>query len=339
MSDVNTLDEAALGAYLKDRLEGCSGAVRAEKFADGQSNPTFRISDGDHTWVLRRKPPGELLASAHAVDREYRVLAALHGSDVPVAKPFLLCEDEGVIGSMFYVMEYIEGRILWDATLEGTEKSQRAPMYDEMNRVLAALHSVDYAAVGLGDFGKPGDYMARQLHRWTKQYRASETGTIEAMDTLIAWLENHIPEEDGQVSIIHGDYRLDNMIFHPEEPRVLAVLDWELSTLGHPIADLAYQCMQLRLPSFGHVVGLGGKDRKALGIPEEEEYVEAYCRRRGLSEVPHWNTWLAFCLFRLAAILQGVYKRSLDGNASNARAKEMGASVPLLAEAGIELIN
>ncbi len=338
MADVAKLDEGRLADYLRGKLEGFSGTLRAEKFADGQSNPTFKISDGHSSWVLRRKPPGELLASAHAVDREFRVLQALYGSDVPVAKPYLLCEDSDVIGSMFYVMEYVDGRILWDSALAECDKADRAPMYDEMNRVLAALHLVDYKAAGLEDFGKPGGYFARQLNRWSKQYRASETEKIDEMDSLIAWLEQNIPAEDGQVSLLHGDYRLDNMIFHPRENRVIAVLDWELSTLGHPVADLAYQCMQLRLPPMGAIKGLGGLDRDQLGIPSEEAYVAAYCRRRGLTEIPHWNTWVAFCLFRLAAIIQGVYKRSLDGNASSTRAKEMGASVQPLAAAGLALI-
>jgi aminoglycoside phosphotransferase (APT) family kinase protein len=287
--------------------------------------------------VLRRKPPGQLLKSAHAVDREYRVQKALAGTDVPVAPMVLLCEDERVIGSMFYIMAYQPGRHFMVPTLPELSADERGAVFEEMNRVLAALHSVDYQSVGLGDFGRPGSYFARQLGRWTQQYRASETETLPDMDALIAWLEKNQPEDDGRVSLVHGDYRIDNMIFEAYRPRIAAVLDWELSTLGHPFSDLAYQCMQWRMPVGEEGRGLEGVDRKAQGIPTEAEYVEAYCRRIGLPGIPIFDFCLAFSFFRMAAIVQGVKKRGLDGNASNPeRAARMGRFVPIYARMGLE---
>ncbi|MEM9108332.1 MAG: phosphotransferase family protein, partial [Pseudomonadota bacterium] len=272
------------------------------------------------------------------VDREFRVMRALGGSDVPVPAMLYLSEEESSIGRMFFVMEYLEGRIFWQPELPECEMGERGAIYDAMNAALAALHNVDIEAVGLQDFGKPGNYFARQLSRWTKQYRASETQTISDMDKLISWLEKHLPEDDGQVSLVHGDYRIDNMIFSPDAPTVMAVLDWELSTIGHPLADLAYQCMQWRLPHDSGFRGLGGIDRTQIGLPTEEEYVADYCNRRNIAGIENWSFYLAFSFFRLAAILQGVLKRALDGNASNPRrAKEMAVAVPVMAAMAMDI--
>jgi aminoglycoside phosphotransferase (APT) family kinase protein len=334
------LDTERLGPYLAAHVPGFGQLISAEKFAGGQSNPTFLIRSTKGRFVLRRKPPGTLLKSAHAVDREYRVMAALACTDVPVPRVLHLCEDDAIIGSMFYVMDYVEGRIFWDGRLPDLQSAERSAIYDSMNGALAALHKVDPAAVDLADYGKPGSYFERQIARWTGQYRASEIHPIPAMDELIAWLERHTPENDGRVSLVHGDYRLDNMIFEPAGTRILAVLDWELSTLGHPLADLAYQCVQWRLPSEGAFRGLGGIDRKAHGIPTEAEYVELYCRRTGTEVIGNWPFYVAFSFFRLAAILQGVYKRSLDGNASNPeRARGMGEAVPMMAGMALEVVG
>jgi aminoglycoside phosphotransferase (APT) family kinase protein len=331
------LDLAAVEAYLTARVPSFRGPLTAEKFGVGQSNPTFRLDSPSGRLVLRRKPPGQLLKSAHAVDREYRVQKALAGTGVPVAPMVLLCEDERVIGSMFYIMAFQPGRHFMVPTLPELSADERGAVFEEMNRVLAALHSVDYQSVGLGDFGRPGSYFARQLGRWTQQYRASETETLPDMDALIAWLEKNQPEDDGRVSLVHGDYRIDNMIFEAYRPRIAAVLDWELSTLGHPFSDLAYQCMQWRMPVGEEGRGLEGVDRKAQGIPTEAEYVEAYCRRIGLPGLPIFDFCLAFSFFRMAAIVQGVKKRGLDGNASNPeRAARMGRFVPIYARMGLE---
>lgn len=338
--DTQTIDTSALADYLTGKLPGFSGTLSAEKFAGGQSNPTFLLCDGKHRWVLRRKPPGELLASAHAVDREFRVLSALRDTDVPVAKTYLLCEDNDVVGSMFYIMEYLEGRVFWDPKLpEIDTQGERTAMYDEMNRVLAALHAVDPKSVGLEDFGRPGNYFERQLSRWTKQYRASETEHSVAMEALIEWLPANMPADDGQVSLVHGDYRLDNLMFHPTEPRIIGVLDWELSTLGHPLADLSYQVMAWQLPDSAGIRGLMGVDRAALGLPEDQDYVASYCERTGRENIEHWNFYLVFCFFRLAAILQGVKKRALIGTASSAEAEARGALVEPLAEMGLHYMK
>ncbi|HUF85809.1 MAG TPA: phosphotransferase [Thermohalobaculum sp.] len=331
------LDLAAVERYLAAQLPGFRGPLTATKFGVGQSNPTYLLDSPSGKLVLRRKPPGQLLKSAHAVDREFRVQRALGETDVPVPQMHLLCEDEGVIGSMFYVMGYAPGRHFMEPTLPDLGPDERGAMFDAMNRVLAALHSVDYAAVGLGDFGRPGSYFSRQIGRWSQQYRASETGTIADMDALIDWLEANLPEDDGRVSLVHGDYRLDNLIFAADAPRIVAVLDWELSTLGHPFSDLAYQCMQWRMPPGEDTRGLGGLDRRAHGIPSEEDYVAAYCRRMGLDAIPGFAFCLAFSFFRMAAIIQGVKKRGLDGNASNPeRAARMGRYVPVYAKMGLE---
>lgn len=337
--EIDVLDDAALAEYLDGRIDGFRGPVTSRKFPDGQSNPTYLLqADGAH-YVLRRKPPGRLLKSAHAVDREFRVIHALADTDVPVPAALHLCEDEGVIGSMFYVMSYESGRIFWDPSLPDTDRADRRALHEALVRVLAALHDVDVDQHGLGDFGQPGNYFERQTGRWTKQYRAAETEAIAAMEKLIEWLPANLPEDDGSVSLLHGDYRIDNVVFHAQEPRIVAVLDWELSTLGHPFADIAYLCMVHRLPRVEGVRGLAGLDLDALGIPGEAETVAEYCRLRGIDGIDHWPFHLAFCFFRLASICQGVYRRALDGNASNARAVQMGRSVEPLAKIGVRMIR
>jgi aminoglycoside phosphotransferase (APT) family kinase protein len=311
-----------------------------EQFKGGQSNPTYRLTDSSgRKFVLRRKPHGKLLPSAHAVDREYRVIKALYEVNFPVARPHLLCEDESVIGTAFYVMDYVEGRVLWDQSLPGMTKSQRAEIWDELNRVIAALHTIDYRAIGLEDFGKPGNYIERQIARWTKQYQASETERIEAMDNLIAWLPKNIPPS-AATTVVHGDYRLDNAIFHPSEPRILAVLDWELSTLGDPLADFAYHCMSWHIPP-GQFRGIGGLDLEELGIPGEREYVAKYCERtnRGQINPTHWDFYLAYNLFRIAAILQGILKRVVDGTAASAHARDAGTRAKPMAELGWQQVE
>lgn len=334
------LDTESLSRYLESRIPGFSGPITAEKFSGGQSNPTFKLNAGGKSYVLRRKPPGELLKSAHAVDREFRVISALQDTDVPVPRTYVLCEDEAVIGSMFYVMEYLEGRILWDPALpEATSNNERAAIYDAMNQTMAALHSVNVDAVGLGDYGRPGNYFERQVGRWSKQYRASETQHIEAMETLMQWLTVNMPADDGAVSLVHGDYRLDNMMFHPTEPRVIALLDWELSTLGHPLADLANQCMAWMLPREGSIKGLVGIDRPSLGIPTDEQYIARYCERTGRDGIENWNFYIVFSLFRLAAILQGIVKRAQIGTASSAEADSRGKMVQPLAAIAVGLID
>lgn len=337
---LGSIDLRRLGAYLAEWIPGLGASPIMRKFSGGQSNPTFLIEDGHRRYVLRRQPPGLLLKSAHAVDREFRVMQALQGTGVPVPRVLHLCLDPEVIGSLFYVMEFVEGRIFWAPSLDELAPQERGAIYDRMGAVLAALHAVDPAEVGLADFGRPGSYFARQLARWTQQYRASETEPRPDIDRLIAWLEGALPADDGRISIVHGDFRLDNMIWAPDEPRILAIIDWELSTLGHPFADLAYQCMQLRLPHDGTFRGLGGLDRAALGIPSEQAYVSAYCERRGIDAIGDWTFYLAFSFFRMAAILQGVLKRALDGNASNPqRALEMAQSIPVMARMAVELIG
>ena len=323
VTPVHPFDPVALGSWLRANVDAGIGDLVVEQYQGGQSNPTYRITAGDRRYVLRRKPPGTLLPSAHAVDREFRVMSALAGTGVPVAKMHALCEDDTVIGTAFYVMEYVEGRILWDPTLPGLTPAQRAAHYDELNRVIAALHQVDYAAIGLGEFGRTGSYISRQVARWSKQYQAAGADRIDAMDRLIEWLPAHVPDGE-ETSIVHGDYRLDNVIFHPTEPRILAVLDWELSTLGHPLSDFAYQVMAWRL-SPQEFRGIKGADLAALGIPSEADYVAAYCRRTGREAIPDFEFYLIFNLFRIAAILHGVLSRALQGNAASADAVAMGS--------------
>ncbi len=315
------------------------GPISLEKFAGGQSNPTFLITARSGKYVLRRKPPGTLLKSAHAVDREYRVTKALMDTDVPVASPRHLCLDEEVIGSWFYVMDYKDGRIFWDPALPELDNETRTATYHEMNRVLSAIHSVDFSKHALNDYGKPGNYFERQIDRWTKQYKASETEHIEPIEQLMAWVGENIPVDDGKVSLIHGVFRLDNFIFHSTKPEIIAVVDWELSTLGHPLADLAYQCMQWRMPNASLMQGLGGLDRNSLGIPTEEEYVAQYAKRMSWDEIDNWPFYLAFSFFRLAAIVQGVMKRSIEGNASNSKAQEVGKLARPLAEKALEMLK
>jgi aminoglycoside phosphotransferase (APT) family kinase protein len=329
VAPVHAFDEGGLASFLRARTGDFAGPLFVEQFQGGQSNPTYRVTAGERRYVLRRKPPGKLLPSAHAVEREYRVMDALAGSGVPVAKMVALCEDPATIGTPFYLMEYVEGRVLWDPTLPGMTPAERAAHYDELNRVIATLHRVDYAAIGLADFGRPGSYVERQIARWTKQYETDGAERIPAMDALIGWLPRHVPPGD-ETSIVHGDYRLDNVIFHPTEPRVLAVLDWELATLGHPLTDFAYQAMAWRLAP-GVFRGLAGADLAALGIPTEEEYVAAYCRRTGRTGILHWEFYLIFDMFRIAAILHGVLARALQGNAASGNALEQGGRAKLVA--------
>jgi aminoglycoside phosphotransferase (APT) family kinase protein len=336
----HAFDVAALEAYLAAKLPGFAGPLGVEQFKGGQSNPTYKLITPGKSYVMRSKPgpAAKLLPSAHAIDREFRVMAALHDTDVPVAQMHLLCEDESVIGRAFYVMEFVAGRVLWNQALPESSREERGAIYDEMNRVIAALHSVDVAAVGLADYGKPGNYFERQIGRWSKQYLASITGPNPAMDKLLDWLPAHIPasaRDESQVSIVHGDYRLDNLIFDSTQPRITAVLDWELSTIGHPLADFSYHCMSWHIPA-GMFRGIAGLDIAALGIPDEREYVRRYCARTGRADVDavmaDWNFYLAYNLFRLSAIAQGIAKRVVDGTAASASARATGDAAPQLAQ-------
>jgi aminoglycoside phosphotransferase (APT) family kinase protein len=327
-------DVARLAAFLAERIDGFAGPLAVEQFRGGQSNPTFLLTTPRARYVMRSKPApaAKLLPSAHAVDREYRVLTALGPTGVPVPRTFCLCEDEAVIGRAFYVMDHVAGRVLWEQSLPGMTPDERAAIYDEMNRVIAELHSVDYRRVGLDGYGRPGNYLARQIDRWTKQYRASETERVAEMDRLIEWLPGAIPVSD-ETAVVHGDYRLDNLVFHPTEPRILAVLDWELSTLGHPLADFSYHCMSWHIPP-AQFRGIAGLDLARLGIPDETEYVATYCRRTGRAGIDHWDFYLAYNMFRLAAILQGIMKRALDGTAASGEALDAGKRARPMAELG-----
>ncbi len=345
----HSIDVEALTSYLRQNLPGFAGPLQVERFKGGQSNPTYKLVAGDRTHVMRAKPgpKAKLLPSAHAIEREFRVMKALESSDVPVPRMELLCEDEAVIGRAFYLMEFIEGRVLWDQALPGMSPDDRAAIYDEMNRVIAALHSVDVQAAGLADFGKPGNYFERQIGRWSKQYLASVTEPIAAMDELMTWLPAHIPpsaRDERQVGIVHGDFRLDNLVFHPQQSRVVAVLDWELSTIGHPLADFSYHCMSWHIPASAFR-GIGGLDLAALGIPDERSYVARYCERTGRT-VPgndldavfgDWTFYMAYNLFRMAGILQGIAKRVVDGTASSAEARHAAAGARPLAELGWQI--
>ena len=342
IAEQHAFDAGALAAWLKRHIDGFVGPLTALQFKGGQSNPTFKLTAASGVYVMRSKPGpvARLLPSAHAVEREYRVMKALDGRGVPVPNMLALCEDESVIGRAFYVMSFIEGRVMWDQSLPGLTPAERGAIYDEMNRVIAALHSVDVGAAGLSDFGRPGNYFERQIARWGKQYLASVTQPIEAMDRLMQWLPAHMPEsarDESRASVVHGDYRLDNLVFHASEPRVLAVLDWELSTIGHPLADFSYHCMAWHIPP-GAFRGIGGLDLAALGIPSETDYVRRWCERTGLATpealAADWNFYLAYNLFRIAAILQGIAKRVEDGTAANEQARQAGAGARPLAELG-----
>ena len=337
-SEALPFDLAALSGHLSAHLPGFEGPLSVHKFSGGQSNPTYRLSTPGQDYVMRTKPGpvAQLLPSAHAIEREFRVMQALAATEVPVPRMLLLCEDESVIGRAFYLMAFVEGRVFWDQSLPGMAAGERTAIYDEMNRVIAALHRVDAQALGLADYGRPGNYFERQIGRWSKQYLASITEPIPAMDALIAWLPQHMPaasREEGRTGIVHGDFRLDNLLFHPSEPRVLAVLDWELSTLGHPMADMAYHCMSWHIPP-GTFRGIGGLDLAALGIPLEADYLARYCERTGLPlpSPSDWNFYLAYNLFRMAAILQGIAKRAELGIASSAQAQASAAGARPLAE-------
>ena len=337
MSDSETtniraaIDVERLTHFLTANLPGFQVPLEVRQFKGGQSNPTYQLVTPNHNYVLRRKPPGKLLPSAHAVDREFKVISALGAVGFPVARAYALCQDDSVIGSMFYVMDSVEGRILWDISLPDSNPAERRAIYEAKTRTLADLHNVDYAALGLADYGKPGNYFSRQVDRWSKQYRASETQPIEEMNRLMDYLAASTPADD-QTTIVHGDYRLDNMILHPTEPRVIAVLDWELSTLGNPMADFTYFLMQWVLPATERT-GLLGRDLKALGIPSVEETVELYCSRTGRSGVPALDWYFAYNLFRLAAICQGIVGRVRDGTAASPQAVAMGERVRPLATA------
>jgi aminoglycoside phosphotransferase (APT) family kinase protein len=334
MEERHRIDAAALERFLGFRIKSI------EQFKGGQSNPTYKITAADgKAYALRRKPPGKLLPSAHAVDREFKVISALHPTGFPVARPLVLCEDESVIGTAFYVMDCVEGRVLWDQSLPGMSKAERFAIWDELNRTIALLHNLNFEKIGLADFGKPGNYIARQVARWTKQYQASETERVEAMDNLIAWLPKNIPPETG-TTVVHGDFRLDNAIYHPTEPRILAVLDWELSTLGDPLADFAYHCMSWHIPP-GQFRGIAGLDLDGLGIPSEETYIQMYCKRthRAAIDPSHWDFYLAYNLFRIAAILQGILKRVVDGTAASAHARDAGSRAKPMAELGWRMVE
>jgi aminoglycoside phosphotransferase (APT) family kinase protein len=341
VSGGHVFDLAALESYLTLHLPGFVGPLRAEIFKGGQSNPTYKLLTPSRSYVMRAKPGpvAKLLPSAHAVEREFAVMKGLHGTDVPVATMYCLCEDESVIGRAFYVMEFMQGRVLWDQSLPDMTPTQRGAIYAEMNRVLAALHKVDYAACGLANYGKPGNYFERQIGRWTKQYLASITQPIPAMDQLMAWLPANIPasaRDASLTSIVHGDFRLDNMMFHATDARVLAVLDWELSTVGHPFADFSYQCMAWHLAPDGGFRGIAGLDHAALGIPSEDEYITMYCERTGFTTPERlkadWNFYMAYNMFRLGGILQGIAKRVEMGTASSAQAVKSGAGAKPMAE-------
>ena len=336
---VHTLDIEKLSDYLTQQLDEFTWIRKSKKFNTGQSNPTYLLETAEKKYVLRKKPPGELLPSAHAVDREYRIIKALEETKVPVPRTVFLCNDESIIGTIFYIMEFIDGRIFWDPTLPEIDENKRMKVYEETVHIMAELHKIDVEKSGLLDFGKPGNYFERQVGRWIKQYRAAETESYPEVEKLIAWLEKTMPDDDGLISIVHGDYMLYNMIFDHEEESMLALLDWELSTIGHPYADLAYQCMNWYIPQIGITPGLAGINLQKLGIPSEDDYVSNYCSKMGINSIPNWSFYLAFGFFRLAGIAQGVYKRSIQGNASADNAKELGAAVPILGKIALSIIG
>ena len=340
VTGTHAFDVSALESWLVANMTGFEGPLSVEMFKGGQSNPTYKLITPKSAYVMRAKPGpvAKLLPSAHAIEREFKVMKGLSGTSVPVATMHVLCEDEAIVGRAFYVMEFVAGRVLWDQSLPGMTNAQRGDIYDEMNRVIAALHSVKLAEQGLASYGKPGSYIERQIGRWSKQYVASQTQVIAEMDRLMAWLPANIPnsaKDETLVSIVHGDFRLDNLMFHPTEPKVLAVLDWELSTLGHPLADFSYHCMAWHIKP-GSFRGIGGLDHHALGIPNEAEYIKRYCERTGFTTPEKlaldWNFYMAYNLFRIAAILQGIAKRVEDGTASSDQAKSSGAGAKPMAE-------
>ena len=336
--EAHRIDEARLADYLKEHLEDFTGPLVVRQFEGGQSNPTYLLESNGRKWVMRRKPPGQLLPSAHQVDREYRVMKALEGSEVPVPKMRLLCRDESIVGTVFFVMDHVPGRVLRNLTLPDFPPEQRRAIFSDMNRVLAALHTQDYRAIDLEDFGKTGSYYSRQISRWSRQYLAAQTAPIREMDLLMEHLPRLVPKTEA-VGVIHGDYRLENLLIHPTEPRVVAVLDWELSTLGHPLGDLAYNCLGYHYQQDGSDSSLGDIAGPASGIPTEEEYLAWYCERTGRASIENWNFYLAFAVFRLASILQGVYKRGLQGNASSDTALERGRLAPMAAAMAWDFIK
>ena len=332
--EAHSFDVEALEEYMRSHVEGFEGPLTVRQFKGGQSNPTYLLASSSGRYVLRRKPPGKLLKSAHAVDREFRVISALYAADFPVPRPYVLCEDDAVVGTMFYIMAFVEGRIFWDLDLPHCDPDERAALYDNANQVIADLHNFDVANIGLADYGKPGNYFARQISRWSRQYKASETGEITAMNQLIDWLPGNIPDDES-VSVVHGDYRLDNMVFHPTEPRVIGVLDWELSTIGHPLGDFTYHLMAWQMPEIGiGSTGLAGKDLGALGIPAEDDYVATYCERTGRDSIENRDFYMAYNFFRIAAILQGIAGRVRDGTAAGVHAERAGQAVTPLAQIG-----
>ena len=334
------VDLGALSDYMHKHVDGFTGDLQIEQFKGGQSNPTFMLTAGSQRYVLRTKPApaAKLLPSAHAIEREFRVMDALSKAGFPAAHQYALCEDEDVIGRAFYIMEFMDGRVLWDQSMPDMSNAERAAHYDEMNRVIAQLHTIDYKAIGLETYGKPGNYFGRQIDRWTRQYKASETEHIPAMEHLIEWLPQHIPAGE-QTTIVHGDYRLDNMIFHPTEPRILAVLDWELSTLGHPLADFSYHCMSWHIVP-GLFRGIAGLDLKSLGIPSEEDYLAKYSERTGIAiHKEDFRFYLAYNMFRMAGILQGIMKRYQDGTAASEQALKNGQAARPMAEMGWEFAS
>ncbi len=331
--EAHRFDEAALARWMEAHVAGFAGPLTVEQFKGGQSNPTYKLITPAKSYVMRRKPPGKLLPGAHAVEREVKVLTALERVNFPVAHVYGLCTDESVIGTWFYVMDMVEGRIFWDATIPDVSRAERAALYDAMNETIARLHTTDYAAIGLGDFGKPGNYFARQIGRWSKQYLDdTEAGRDPNLDKLAEWLPAHTPAGD-ETTLVHGDFRIDNMIFHPTEPRILAVIDWELATLGHPLADFSYHLMTYRLPPLV-IAGLVGADLAALNIPSEDAYVAAYCHRTGRDRIDHLDFYIAYNLFRLGAIIHGIKGRMLRGTAASPNAREMVAALPVIAELG-----
>ena len=334
VTERHRFDQDALATHLAKHLPQFRGPLEVSQFQGGQSNPTYLLTTRERKYVMRSKPGpvARLLPSAHAIEREFRVMRALATQGVPVPQMEILCEDESVIGRAFFIMQHIEGRIFWDQSLPGMANVERSAIYDEMNRVIAQLHAVDVERAGLADYGKAGNYFERQIGRWSKQYRASETEACEAMNRLIEWLPSHIPSGD-EISVVHGDYRIDNLIFDPVQPRIVAILDWELSTIGHPLADFSYHCMSWHIPASAFR-GIGGIDLAALGIPDEAEYIRRYCERTGRTGIADWNFYLAYNMFRIAAILQGVYKRATEGIASSDNARDSGRNARMLAELG-----